>query len=134
MPTANPIGIQNSVDVRLGLILPDVVGKQDAFKLANGRYWQGLVTSTFPVDGGNVTPNLNSRPYYESQTWAQMFPTTFQAQEPAAFAIHNYKGPLGVGYVIYAWITVTGVDYYKADNHGPEIWRSFAWTPVPVNV
>ncbi len=116
------------VDNRLAALFPTVQAKETTYQAGHGRYWQGLATTTtFPDNGGDCIPNTSRKPYYQLESWADVFPNFFLASEPAIFQIDVYHGPLGQGYVATVWVRYLGNIYTRAQNVGAETWRTYAW-------
>jgi hypothetical protein len=131
------------VDTWLTNNFPLVISKQNTYLANNGRYWQGLLsctgTNAIPnfttaADGDAVQDNMASKPYYEAEIIADIFPTLVGVSLPAAFQCDQYVGPLGVGYVVTVWVRFNGAIFTRSHNVGPETWREaawVAWTPGP---
>lgn len=45
--------------------------------------------------------------------------------------IDEYQGPLGVGYVLFEYITKDSNQYCRKTNYGPETWFSSDWILLP---
>lgn len=115
---------------------PTITAKQDTYFANNGRYWQGLLsctgTNVIPnftgaSDGDAVQDNLASKPYYQAESIADVFPSLVGVSLPAAFECTQYVGPLGKGYVVTVWVRFNGTIYRRSQNRGPETWRSADW-------
>lgn len=113
-----------------------VSGAQDDYLASHGRYWQGLLSCagtnqipnfTAAADGDTTQSNLESRPYYESESIADIFPKLAGVSLPAAFLCDQYVGPLGVGYTVTLFVRFNGVIYFRAHTVGPEKWRESVW-------
>lgn len=124
------------VDTWLTNNWPMVAGAQDDYYASHGRYWQGLLsctgTNTIPnftatSDGDNVQSNLFSKPYYEAESIADIFPKLVGVVLPAAFQCDQYVGPLGAGYTITVWVRFNGTIYTRSKTVGPEKWRDADW-------
>lgn len=131
------------VDTWLTNNFPLVISKQNTYFANNGRYWQGLLsctgTNVIPnftgaADGDAVQDNMASKPYYEAESIADIFPTLVGVVLPAAFECTQYVGPRGAGYVVTVWVRFNGTIYTRSHAVGPEDWREAswaAWTPGP---
>lgn len=133
MPTL--IQVRDAVDARLtNLWQNQIIPRQDVYFAARGRYWQGLLTTNIASLPNNlatgsvleVAPNLNAKPTDQAESWSgnsiNLEPTI-----PMALAIDAYHGPLGRGYVGLVWARHLGNTYHRAQNRGPETWRTFDW-------
>lgn len=133
-PKPRPTAVKGAVDQRAAVVKVDVTAKQDQYFAAHGRYFQGIQTSAAPADGATITPNLGVKPSDQAETWADLFPSTFNASEPTQYEIHTYSGPSGSGWVLYTRVILDGVEHLKAENHGAESFRTYDWaelTPTP---
>lgn len=54
--------IQSAVNARLADAFPKFRTRQETYRAAKGRYFQGLVWSSVPDDGALVSPNLATAP------------------------------------------------------------------------
>lgn len=125
------------VDTWLTNIWPTITVRQDAYAANHkGRYWQGLLscagTNTIPnftaaSDGDATQDNLASKPYYEAESIADIFPELVGINLPAAFQCDQYVGPLGAGYTVTVWVRFNGVIYTRSKTVGPEKWRDADW-------
>lgn len=122
--------IRTDVDSWLTAHWPAFQAKQATFFGNRGRYWQGLVThSAPPADGGLTAPDqAAAKPYYEVASWADQ--SWLDPTMEFALACDAYDGPLGQGYVAHCYVTVAGTTYHRAQNVGPETWRTQGWAPV----
>lgn len=127
------------VDTWLTNTWPTITAKQDTYYANNGRYWQGLLsctgTNTIPnftaaSDGDAQADNLSSKPHYQAESIADVFPALVGINLPAAFLCDQYRGPLGDGYVVTCFVKFNGVLYSRSKNHGPENWRDQQWSQV----
>ena len=131
------------VDTWLTNNFPLVISKQNTYLANNGRYWQGLLsctgTNAIPnftaaSDGDAVQDNMNSKPFYEAESIADIFPTLVGVALPAAFQCDQYVGPFGVGYVVTVWVRFNGTIYTRSHNVGPEDWRESAWSAFVIGL
>lgn len=113
-----------------------IVPRQDTYYANNGRYWQGLLscvgTNTIPnftaaSDGDRTADNLDSKPHYQAQSIADVFPELTGINLPCAFLCDQYRGPLGDGFVVTVFVRFNGTIYTRSRNRGPETWRSADW-------
>jgi hypothetical protein len=140
MPTL--VQVRNAVDVRLTTLWTNtIVPRQNAFFAARGKYWQGILTTDLlalpdnPNSGSGtvleVAPATTRHPTDQAETWADAA-IVLGATIPMALEIHTYDGPLGKGYVGIVWAKWANTVYRRAQNNGPETWRTEAWQPVVV--
>lgn len=139
MPTL--VQVRNLVDSRLtALWTGQVVPRQAAYAATHGgRYWQGYRTFVItslpnnPSDANptvlEVTPVLNTHPTDQPETWIDQG-MNLEATIPMALQMDVYDGPLGRGYVGTVWARWNGNTYSRAQQFGPETWRTFAWVQV----
>ncbi len=138
MPTLTQV--RNAIDTRLATIWNNQVQpRQDAYFVAHGRYWQGLVTTlqinlpNNPSDGNNIilemVPNLLGHPTDQSETWADNL-IVLEATIPMAVEMWAYGGPLGQGYVGIVYGKWNGNVYKRSQNFGPESWRTEGWALI----
>lgn len=119
---------RDAADAKLATLwTAHIAPKQAAYFAARGRYWQGLVTSEIPEDGAEAVANYTSRPTDQVETWADIFGAALGASLPVALAVDVYEGPQGHGFIARVWIRYAGTIYTKAQNHGPESWRTANW-------
>lgn len=113
-----------------------VVSKQAAYYATHNRYWQGLLTCTSTngipnfttaADGDRTQDNLASKPYYQSESISDVFPTFAGTALPCAFQCDQYRGPQGDGYVVTVYVRFNGAIYTRSKSVGPEKWRDAAW-------
>jgi hypothetical protein len=127
---------RNAVDARLAdLWTNQIVPRQAAYAAAHGgRFWQGIVIADLdalpdnPTGTGEVAevvPDLTRRAA-DHPSW-QAANVNLGATVPMALAIHTYDGPQGRGYVGQVWVRHNGTTYTRAQNSGPEAWRTRPW-------
>lgn len=125
------------VDTWLTNIWPTITARQDTYFANNGRYWQGLLscagTNTIPnftaaSDGDAQADNINSKPHYQAESIADVFPSLAGINLPAAFLCDQYVGSLGAGYVVSVFVRFNGTIYTRSQNRGPESWRTASWS------
>lgn len=124
------------VDTWLTNIWPTITSKQDTYLSTHGRYWQGHLAFTLAnipnftgaQDGDAIPDNLNSRPHYQSETIADLFPTLVGNTIPAAFLCTQYLGPHGPGYCVTIFVKFNGTVYTRSRNVGFDAWRTQDWS------
>ena len=117
------------VNTALANLAAKVQAKQDAYFLAHGRYWQGILTpAVIPVDGTDTKPNLKLKPTDQVEDWTTLgLPATI----PVSVEVHTHNGPQGHGYTAYVHAVVSGVHYVRAQGVGAHS-TTFGWTDVTV--
>lgn len=113
-----------------------IVPRQDAYFATHGKYWQGLRTFLLtqlpdnPADGTTtvleVAPVRDSHPTDQPETW-EGAGIDLGASIPFALLMDTYGGPQGQGFVGTVWAMWDGNVYTRAQNRGPETWRTFDW-------
>lgn len=126
-----------AVDTWLTNNFPAVISKQNIYYASHGRYWQGLLTCTgsptsapawsTAANASVVQDNLGSKPYYESESIADIFPGFVGMGLPCAFLCDQYQGPIGDGYIVTVFVLFNGTVYTRSHNTGPEAWREIDW-------
>lgn len=134
MPTLAQV--RTAVDARLAnLWTNQIQPKQAAFLAARGKYWQGIRTTVLTALPNNLTadgttaevvPDTSVHPTDQAETWADAN-ISLGATIPMALEIHTYDGLGGMGYVGIVYVKVNGTTYVRAQNNGPQTWRTFAW-------
>lgn len=138
MPTLTQV--RDAIDARLATLwTTQIVPKQDAYFVAYGKYWQGIITTplaSLPDNPSNgipvlleVIPTLTGHPTDQSETWADA-QINLGVTIPMALEIHAYGGALGQGYVGIVYCRWNGNIYTKRQNSGPETWRTADWALV----
>jgi len=133
-----------TVAVAVPLLLgggPEIKGEADAYRLAissqiqafqddyfinNGRYWQGLeTTSKMPKDGVKEDIQIKSTTDY-AEKWSD---TGIVMPQDASFStrVDVYEGPKGWGYVITTSFIDGDVLWEKSENFGPETHKDHDW-------
>lgn len=134
MPTL--AAVKTAVDARLATLWTNQVQPKEATYLAShGRYWQGIRTTdlaslpnnlTADATTAEVAPDTSVHPTDQAETWATAN-INLGATIPMALEIQTYEGPGGKGYVGIVYVKVNGTTYVRAQNNGPETWRTQAW-------
>jgi hypothetical protein len=142
MPTL--VQVRNAADNALAPLWTAIQNRQDLFFAANGRYFQGLKTTTFgalvnhlndanPVTG-SVVPVLTSHPSDQAETWNSIS-AGFPATLPCAIEVGIYRTPAQTdGYYARAWAKWDGKWYVRTVQVGPETQRAHNWAQVTVPV
>ena len=103
---------------------PALVNRQEAFFLAHGRYWQGLITHLVPPNhtsdsyGDSIADRLAIKPSDEAENWIDAFPALEGVNFPAALQIDVYEAPEGHGWVATIWVRFNGTIYSRSQNVG----------------
>jgi hypothetical protein len=138
VPTLNQV--RNKVDNWLAVRWPTVQGRQEAYLLAHGRYWQGLRTHTFDlayttqVDAEANGNALTDHPTDQTESWLDFVPEWGGTALPAVFVMDVYQSPAGWGYVATVTVLHNGTRYRRSQNVGSETWRTQAWVVVTPEV
>lgn len=124
--------IRDYVDAWLVARWPTVVARQQNYFANKGRYWQGLKTHTIePSHETNVVERLADRldqsPTDQFENWRNVFPEWDGEGLPAAFQVDVYDGPDGKGWVLTVWVRIRGTVYTRAQNVGPQSYRTYGW-------
>lgn len=129
MPT--PDEIRAAIDTLLVACIVEVETKQQQYKAAQDRHWQGLRThSTIPADGADTIPDrLHIKPSGVTASWDEMGANLVTTK--SCLTVDEYQGPQGAGWVLTAMVRLGGVLWQRAIQRGPETWREQAWQPVP---
>ena len=121
--------IRDAVDAKLAGLWSAIQNKQDAYFLANGRYWQGLRTHTIvPTEGNETLPSVGTTvPADQPDPW----PVAIRNQTlPMALQIDVYDSPQGKGYQATVLVKVLGQLYRRVAQVGPETDRASGWQAV----
>lgn len=128
---ATPQQIKDQVDAKAAQWLPALQNKADTYAANHqGRYWQGLRTHTVtPADGTETVPDVGTRTPSDQP---DPYPIGLRnVALPMALQVDVYDGPQGVGYTATLTVTISGQDYQRVAQVGPETWRARAWFAVP---
>jgi len=118
-----PVGIQNQIDTQMETLRDNLAAGQTAYLASNSKYWQGILFSAVPADGGVATPDKSKKPTDQSESWND-FGVIIPASPKCAMAVDVYDGPDGKGYVIRGHIKIAGQEWYRVRHAvGPETWR-----------
>lgn len=126
--------VRDRVDDWLTARWPTVQARQTAYAAAhNGRYWQGLrcmvaepnhTTAQF----NDATPDrMSSKPTDQAESWMDFLSEINGVAIPAVFIMDAYQAPAGHGYVAHVYARHNGTLYHRAQNVGPETFRTQAW-------
>ena len=140
MPTLAQL--RNAVDARLATLWTNqVLPRQAAYFAAHGRYWQGIVTTdrinlpntlTADAAAAEMVPDKTRKPTDQNENWTDAG-LPLEATIPMGLCIDVYDGPLGMGYVGVVVAKHNGTIYSRAQNFGPETWRTLPWASELVN-
>lgn len=135
MPTIT--AVRNAVDSRLSTLWNTIQTRQDAYLLANGRYFQGKRSHTAaPANTGAgslqmaAADLLDDHPTDQVHTWLDFLPELNGLAIEMVLTIDVYDGPQGRGYVGTVRVSHNGTSYERAAQVGTETWRAFAWRTV----
>ena len=127
--------IRDAVNARLAVIWPKIKTRQETYRAAKGRYFQGIVTSAPPDDGATASAVLTLAPTDQFDyvppvrdaegaivvaevktfhTWAYFANADIPSTLEMALRIDVYEGPGGVhGYFCTCLVTKNAVTYYR---------------------
>lgn len=90
----------------------------------NRRHIQILSVGTNNADTGRRVDNAASKPGDRADTWADLDPDLLTQSFLAIYAIDEYRGSVGSGFILHAEVIVNGVVWRRSRAVGPES-RSF---------
>ena len=113
-----------------------MVDRQETYRAAHGRYWQGLIFHTVIPEAtttkwGDLIPDrLTVKPSDQAENWLDFLPELEGIAVAAALWVDVYDGPQGHGFVANLAARYNGTLYHRAQNRGPETWRTQDWHVV----
>lgn len=125
--------VRDRVDSWLAARWPTVQARQEAYLAAHGHYWQGIRSTILEpnhttADFADTIPdNMSSKPTDQVETWMDFLPEMNNTSIPAVFIMDVYQSPQGSGYVAHVLARYNGTLYHRAQNVGPESFRTQAW-------
>jgi hypothetical protein len=129
---ALPVARRNKVNTFIDSIRPTLQTRQNAYRAAKGRFWQGISTNdrNNPPDDTDVAPNKGRRPTDQTEDWTDMA-AGFPANWPANVEVNTYSGPQGDGFTLVARVRGTGAEIWeRIVNFGPETHWERDWRLV----
>jgi hypothetical protein len=106
--------LQAAVNTRLVDFWPKFRTKQTAYKVVNGRYWQGLVFSAVPDDGALVSPNYSLVAGSHAASWSAFVNGDLPATVEAQMFCDTYEAQDGIhGYFLTCRVSKSGVTYER---------------------
>lgn len=127
------IQTRNRIDAWLFAHWPTFVARQENYLTNRGNYWQGLLTHTVTPshttgnDADSIADRISIHPTDQFEDWITAFPEWSGVTLPAAVKVDVYSGPQGKGYCATIYVRFNGVLYSRAQNVGPESFRTYAW-------
>lgn len=116
-------GKKNKINTFIQGIRTVLQTRQNAYKAAKGRFWQGISThdKNNPPDGDtDVSPNKSRKPTDQTEDWTDIA-AGFPANWPANLEVNTYSGPQGDGFVVVITVKGTGNEIWERSvNFGPE--------------
>lgn len=103
-----------------------ISGKQTTFKTPQGNYFQILPSHTAPPKDGVLEAPTKTTKATDTESWNDQA-VALPLLMPCSFAVHNYNGPKGKGYVLQAIVEQGGKLYVRSKNFGPETYRTHDW-------
>lgn len=131
MPTLAQV--RTRVDDWLTARWPTVQNRQDAYFQAHDRYWQGLRTHAITPNhttasfADSISDLLANHPTDQEDDWLDFLSEIENVAIPAIFVMDVYDGPEGQGYVGHVYAAHNGTVYHRAQNVGPESYRTQGW-------
>lgn len=121
--------LRAQIDAKLDVLWPDLVAWQDAYRVGNGRYFQGLPTHSNPPTGGTLTTadRLASRPTDQAADWTVFGLKTFR--QDYSLEIQQYISPAGHGWVGVLRAAFADGTWERWRGAGPEN-RDRPWTKL----
>ena len=110
-----------------------LVSKQNAYFVANGKYWQGLLSfSSIPNRTASTVADapadrLALHPTDQASSWTNFVPTWSGELFAAAAQVDTYDGPIGKGWSLTVWVRYEGVTYQRKKCFGPDVSDDFDW-------
>lgn len=123
-----PEETREAIDTWLDENWPVIVGKQNAYFMLNGRFFQMLRShsaSATPADGEETAPdNLLAHPPYQSENWLDL---SVPYTPLAALKIFWYAGDDGPGWYVILEVKLEGAVWQRIKAWGPEPWYQADW-------
>ena len=115
--------IRAAIDTRLATLATRVEAYQAARLAAGARRCRQILGThdVVPADGATAP----TRPAIVSE-WAEIG-ATLPPDLEVQLAVHEYEGPLGVGWQLEARVVLAGRSWLRVIHSGPETWRARAW-------
>lgn len=106
----------------------NMAAKQEKYRAAHGRYWQGLPTHSKAPGAASASPDrwFDTPTDQRGQPWSRMI--AFSTM-PYALRVDTYEGPDGAGWVMCAEVTESGQVYERCQGDGAEM-HDHAWQVV----
>ena len=96
-----------------------IAAQQNIYFSTNGRYFQGLFTSSeIPADGADVVPNGGTNPHDQGDTWND-FGLSLPGQMKIRMRCDTYVVGGAHGFIVIGEVRQAGILYRRAENHGP---------------
>jgi hypothetical protein len=119
------------IDAQINVMMASLRQYQTWYLNNRGKYFQALTSHSVVPNGLGYADMLAQHPTDQTETLADFWN---YAQLPEkvgySFSVDIYDGPLGRGYVLVVKADVGGTIYTRAENSGPENWRTTEWAPV----
>lgn len=115
--------IRAAIDARLATLATRVESYQAARLAAGARRCRQVLSTpdSAPADGATAP----ARPAIVA-AWAELG-ATIPAELEVQLAVHEYEGPLGVGWQLEARVILAGRSWLRVIHSGPETWRQRSW-------
>ncbi len=115
-----------TVDSQLASVDSELARLQPGYILTTGRYLQVLATTDSPPDKDSPQ-DYNKAP---SDVGISLYDlgVNLPADLSIKFAVHEYSGPAGPGYLVIAYTVIKGQVYRRIIHHGPDkAYQSTGW-------
>lgn len=131
---ATLINTRNAIDAFLTNKSSLLTTRQEAWRTANGRYWQGLWTHTSApthtnaTDGSAAPTSFSSSPTDQIDRWLDRFNEWAAENMPCRVRIDVYQAPNGHGWTVTVQMIHTGQTWTRVVHMaGPQTSRERAW-------
>jgi len=111
--------------------------RQNTYKTAHGKFFQGFITHSVVPNQTDSTTNdvpanqLTLHPSDQTENWTDLIPELSSENMAGAIKIDVYKGPTGFGWVVSVYVKYNGTIYRRVKAIGneassrDEAWRVF---------
>lgn len=114
----------DQIDATVAALWPGVVAQQDAYREANGGYYQLLWTHSEPPSAATAPDNLDERPTDQPASPIQGLPATMRSR----MKIDTYGQPAGWTMTLQA--SIDGEVWQRSIDCGVDESRSRPWTLI----
>jgi hypothetical protein len=118
----------DQIDAAASALWAGVVFQQDAYRAANGAYYQMLWTHSEPPTAATAPDSLNERPTDQPASPIQGLPATMRSR----MRIDTYGQPDGWTMTLEA--SIDGEVWQRSIDCGTDLGRNSEWQIVPLTV